>query len=152
MTPRLLKFDADRAVIAAQHIRPDEGTFESRAQHGADEEVVNAPANVPGTRAGHLAPPGVMSPALFEFAEGVEETGAHEGAETGAFLGCEAVVVDVGLRVREVNFRVRHVEVAAEDHGFFLFQLFEVTKKIPIPLLADADVSKPRPRGAGPVA
>jgi len=36
---------------------------------------------------------------------------------------------------------VRHVEVAAEDHGFFLFQTFEVTKKIAIPLLA---VGEPR--------
>ena len=31
---------------------------------------------------------------------------------------------------------MRHVEVAAENHGLFLLQLFEVTKKIPIPLLA----------------
>src|ERR1017187_2503408 len=33
--PRLLKLDADRAMIAAQHVRLDEGAFETRGQPGA---------------------------------------------------------------------------------------------------------------------
>ncbi len=38
--------------------------------------------------------------------------------------------------VGEVNLGVRHIEIAAEDYGFLLFQFFEVAKKIAVPLLA----------------
>src|ERR1017187_1760669 len=122
-------------MIAAHHFGADEGAFETWTQRGTDEEIVNAPANVPRTRAGHRTPPGVMSPALFKFAERVHETRLDERPETGAFLRRETVVVNVGLRVGEVNFRVRHIEVAAENYGLFLLQFFQVVQEVAIPLL-----------------
>ena len=75
-----------------------------------------------------------MPAASLEFAKRVEEAGLQEGAKAGAFLGREAVVLQVGLRVGEINFGVRHVEVAAEDHRFSAFELLEVTEEVAVPL------------------
>ena len=122
-------------MVAVHHVRADEGALEARAQRSGDEKIINAPADVPRARAGHRTPPGVMSPARLEFAEGVHESRAHERAEAVALLDGETVVADVGLGIREVNLGVRHVEVAAEDHGLFLLQLFQVAQKILVPNL-----------------
>src|SRR6266545_2640606 len=123
-------------MVAAQYVGADEGAFEARAQRGAEQEIINAPPNVSGAYAGHLTPPGVMPAAFLEFAKRVEEAGLHERAEAGAFLGREAVVLDVGFGVGEVNLGVRRIEIAAEDYRIFLFQFLEVTEKGAIPLLA----------------
>ena len=77
-----------------------------------------------------------MSPALFKFAEGVHEAGVHERAEPIAFLDGETVIAHIGFGIREINFRVRHIEVAAENDGLFLFQFFQVGEKIFVPHLA----------------
>ena len=68
------------------------------------------------------------------FAEGVEETGLHERAEAGSFLGREAVVFHVGSGIGEVDFGVRHILVTAKDNGLFLFKLFKIAEKIAVPL------------------
>ena len=76
-----------------------------------------------------------MSPALLKFAECVEKSRAYKIGETGAFLGSEAVIVDVRARIRQINFRVRDVKVAAKNDWLFLFQLFQVGEKIFVPFL-----------------
>src|SRR5471030_1703926 len=111
-------------MVAVHHMRADEGAFEPRPQRFGDEKIINAPADVSRARAGHRTPPGVMSPARLEFAEGVHEARANERAEAVALLDGETVVADVGLGIREVNLGVCHVEVAAENYGLFLLQLF----------------------------
>ena len=112
-------------MVAVHHVRANEGAFEARAQRFGDEKIINAPADVPRARAGHRTPPGVMSPARLEFAEGVHESRVHERAEAVALLDGETVVADVGLGVRQVNLGVRHIEVAAKDDGLFLLQFFQ---------------------------
>ena len=121
-------------MVGAFHVGADEGPFEARAQRLRDKEIVNAPADVPGAGIGEGRPPGVMPAAALEFTKGVEEAGFQEGAKAGAFLGRETVVLQVGLRVGEINFGVRHVEVAAEDHRFAAFELLEVTEEVAVPL------------------
>src|SRR6266568_4896746 len=61
--------DSDRTVVGAQHVAAEEGAFETRAQGLGDQEVIDAPADIPGAGAGHDAPPGVMSTGFLEFAE-----------------------------------------------------------------------------------
>jgi hypothetical protein len=46
------------------------------------------------------------------------------------------VIFHVGFRIGKVEFGVRHVEIAAEDHRLFLFKFFEIAKKLAVPLLA----------------
>ena len=123
-------------MVAAEDFGADVGFLEARAEGLREEKVVDAPADVPGAGAGHGTPPAVMTAALFKFPEGVHETGVHEVGETGAFLDGETVVADVGLGVRQVEFAVGHVEVAAEDDRFLAFELFQVFQKIGVPDLA----------------
>jgi len=123
-------------VVAAEDFGEYPGFFEARAEAFGDEEVVEAPADVPRAGGAEDAPPGVVSPALFEFAEGVEEAGIDEGSEAVAFFNGEAVVADVGLGVGEVDLGVSDVEVAAEDDGLFLFQRFQVREEVAVPFLA----------------
>ena len=129
------EFDDDRAVVAAEDLRQDVGFFQARTQGAGDEEIIEPPADVPGARGAENAPPSVVSPTLLEFPERVQEAGVHEGTEALTLLDGEAVVADVGLGIGEVQFGVRDVEVAAEDHRLFLFQLLEVGEEIPVPLL-----------------
>src|SRR6185436_8396145 len=106
-------------MVGALHVGLNEGSFEARAQGGADEEVVDAPAHISRPDTGHRTPPGVMPAIGLELAESIEETGFHECGETGPFLGREAVVFYIGLGIGQVELRMSHIEVAAEDDGLF---------------------------------
>src|SRR5437867_562063 len=130
------EFNTDRAMIGTVHVGADERALDARAQGCADEEVIDAPADVPGADVGHRAPPGIMPAAFFKLAERVEETSLHERAEAGAFLWRKTMVLHIGLGMGEVDLGVRHVEVPAKDHRFALFELFEVTEEVAVPLLA----------------
>ena len=101
-----------------------------------NQKIVESPADVPGAGRAHGTPPRVMLRTLLEFTKGVEKPSSDKGIEPGAFLGRETVVLHVGLGIREINFRVRDVEVAAENDGLFLLQLFKELQEILVPLLA----------------
>ena len=47
-------------MVAARHLSLDEGLFKARAERGADKEVIDAPADVPGAGIGKRSPPGVL--------------------------------------------------------------------------------------------
>src|SRR5258706_241517 len=111
-------------MIRSGYVRANKGSIEPGAQRGADQKVINAPADIARACTGHRTPPGVMPAARFEF------------AEPRALLRRETVIVDVGLGVGEVNFSVGHVEIATENHRLFLFELLKVAKKVQVPLLA----------------
>lgn len=123
-------------MVGAKDLGTDEGALEARAKAGADQKVINAPADVPCSRAGQRAPPGVMTAALFKFPKGVNETGFDERAEAGPFLDSETVIAHVGLGIGEIDLGMGDVEVAAKDDGLFAFQFFEVTEEIAVPFLA----------------
>jgi hypothetical protein len=72
-------------------------------------------------------------------------TNFYKRAKPSAFFRRETVVVDIGFGIGKVNFRVRHVEVTAKNHGFFLFQFFKVTQKISVPTLAVSEAGKVAP-------
>src|SRR6266516_6193942 len=103
-------------MIGAEDFLADESALQPRTQGGADEEIIDAPADVPGAGIRHRAPPAVMTAALLEFAEGVDEARLHRRAEAGAFFGGESMVLYVCLRIGQIDFGVRHVEIAAENY------------------------------------
>ena len=106
-------------MVAAHDLRLNVGFLEPQAQRLRDEKIINAPTDIAGTRAAHRAPPTVMSPALFKFAEGVHEPIVYKIGEAGALLNGKAVVTDVGLRICEVNLGVRQ-----KITGFFFSNFF----------------------------
>src|SRR5438477_5085693 len=122
-------------MIGAEDFLADESAFQPRTQGGADEEIIDAPADVPGARVQKWRPPGEMAAVFLELTEGVAKARLHQRAEAGPFLGREPVVFYVGLRVGEVDFSVRHIEVAAENHRLPAFESFEVTPEIAVPPL-----------------
>lgn len=129
-------FNANRTMVGAGNFAMDECAFEPGTQRGGDQEVIDAPADVPFARAAHGTPPGVMPAGFFKFAKRVDETSLHERVKPGAFLDGKAVVADIRLRIGQINLLVGDVEVTAEDDWFAAFELLEKMEKIAIPFLA----------------
>ena len=123
-------------MIAAGDVGKNRGAFKSRAQRLRDKEIIQSPTDVSRAGRAHRTPPRVMLRTFLEFAEGVHEAGGHERIEAGAFFRRETVVLHVGLRIREINLRVRHVQIATPDDGLFLFELLEKFQEVLVPLLA----------------
>ena len=90
----------------------------TRGKHfGRDEEIVDAPADVPLARAAELQPPGVLARQVgVEVAEGVDITVRDQGIHPRALLGQEAGGVAVLPRPRQVDLTMGGVDIAAEDH------------------------------------
>ena len=75
--------------------------------------------------------------ALFViFAKSVDEAGLHHAVKAGPLFRRETVIVNVCFRMGEVDFLMRHIEVAGEDHRLFPFQFFQGGQKIAVPDLA----------------
>src|ERR1700677_3578270 len=76
-----------------------------------------------------------MPPALLKFPEGIHEARVHKGGKAWAFLGRETVVVKIGARIGEVNFRVSHIKVAAKNYRLLFFETFQLSEKVMVPFL-----------------
>lgn len=76
-----------------------------------------------------------MAVSLGEEAEGVDEAGLEEGLEAGALLVGEAMGLVIGAGVGKVFLGVGDIEIAAEDNGLFLLELFAVGQEGRIPML-----------------
>src|SRR6266850_1533455 len=119
----LSELNTQWTVIGAEHVAADESAFKTRAQRWRDEEVIDAPADVPAAHVSHRTPPGIMSAAFLELPESIHKTRFDERAEPGAFFQCETMVSNIGLGIGQIEFGVRHVEVTAEDDRLFPLQL-----------------------------
>ncbi len=119
----LLNFNADGAMIRTRDVALDESALEPGTQRGGDEEIINAPADVPGAGVGHRTPPSVMPARRLELPKCVEEAGFDEGIETTALLDGETVIADIGFGIGQVQIGVRDVQVAATDHRIIALEL-----------------------------
>ena len=95
----------------------DAGAFYQVGEVGADDVVVNAPANVVGAGVATLAPPGVLVFFVVDEAEGIAVVAGEEIGQPLAFLWQEAAVFQVAFPVFQVFFGVGDVDVAAEDEA-----------------------------------
>ena len=62
------------------------GTLDRGAQLRRYQHVVDSPSDIASPGIGEMAPPRVVAVALFEFPEGVDESGVDESLESRAFL------------------------------------------------------------------
>ena len=76
-----------------------------------------------------------MAVALGEETEGIDEAGVDERLEFRALFVGEPGVLAVGLRVGQIQFGVRDIEIATDNDRLFLLQLFEVSAEGGFPLL-----------------
>ena len=75
----------------------------------------------------------------MEHAEGVDEAGVEQLGERCTLLVGKACFAPVGTGVLQVDFVVRHVEIAAGDHGFGGLEVFEELAVAPVPRHAVVD-------------
>ena len=119
----------------AEDVGEDEGILQAWPQGLADAKVVDPPADVAFAGATELSPPRVVSTFLMKFPKRIDEAGSDDVVESLPFFRGEAVVLHVGLRVRQVDLRVRDVEIAAKDHRFFTLEVFHELEKGDVPFL-----------------
>src|SRR6187402_1643423 len=113
--------DAYRAVIRTHDLDVDFRFLHLLFQRFGYEHVVDSPSHVARARVCEMTPPRVVAVALRENAEGIYETGVDEILETLTFLVRETLLAAIRFRVCQIEFGVRDVEIAAEDHRLFLF-------------------------------
>src|SRR5262245_52300193 len=122
-------------MIAAHDLRMNLGGEDLLAKRARSEEVVDSPSYISGARVREVAPPRIVSVALGEDPERVDEARIQEILKAFALLLGEPLLAAVRFRIREVELRVRDIQVAAEDHRFFLLQLLAVCEECGIPVL-----------------
>ncbi len=107
------------------------------------QEVVDAPADIPGAGIRHLRPPGVrLGPVGLERSKGIDQPSSTIGPETIAFFGREPLFADVGLRTSQVDLIVGDIQVAAKDDRLLLCESFHVVQKGTIPKLTQRDAAE----------
>src|SRR3989344_7213769 len=99
-------------------------------------EIIDPPADVLFSSIEHVAPPGVMAGVFGEQPERVQEARIENPAKALPLFVCEAGVLPVGFRMRQVTLLVCHIQITAENYRLFLLQLFNIQQEITIPLLA----------------
>src|ERR1700728_161807 len=102
-------------MIAAHHVGVDIGGGHLAAQRRGYEKVIDAPPDVARAGVGEIAPPRVVTVALLEQAEGIDEAGVEEILESLALLVREALLAPIGLRIRQIELGVCDVQIAAEN-------------------------------------
>ena len=93
-----IEAEFDGTVVAAEDVGKDAGISNVRHQAVADDEIVDAPADVLLTGLEAIGPPGILNLVRIEGAEGVLEAAGQKTAEGVALLVGEFVeVVDMAV-------------------------------------------------------
>jgi len=84
----------------------------------ADEEIIQAPADIPRPCVGPVGPPGILHLVGIERTVGIHKSMLQIPGDPNAFLRQKTGIFFVFLRIRQVDLVVGGVEVASEDHLF----------------------------------
>ena len=123
----IFQHETDGAVVRTEDIGEDGGVFDAVGESVADDVVVNAPAGILLPRLEAVGPVGVgLDGFRVKVTESVSEPRFKEFRELSSFLVGEACTEMVGGRVSKVNFLVRHVQVAADNHWFLCIQFHQM--------------------------
>ena len=131
-----LNLYADRTVIRARHLTPDKRSLEPGSQSGRKQEIINAPSDVLSACSGQRTPPGVIAAAFFKFPKRIYESCLDKRHEPRPLFLRKTVSPNVALWIGEVQFGMRHIEVAAENNRLFRFQFLQVAQKRIRPIFA----------------
>src|SRR5215471_7551495 len=126
-----VELERDGAVVRALHRREDTRGAHACAKLVANEEIVDAPADVPRPRAGLEIPPRVVSGVSGEEPERVVVPAGDEPAHPGALDRHEAGVPLVLPRAREVERGVGGIDVSADHDALALpAQVLDVLEEL----------------------
>src|SRR6266849_1909595 len=99
----------------------NERSLQTRSQHGGNQKVVNAPANVLLAHPWQRTPPGIMPPTRFKFPKSVNKSGIQKCAEPGPFFSGETMSAHIVLRICQIQFAVSHVEIPTKNDRLLPF-------------------------------
>ena len=106
-------------MVASEYFGMDACTGEGGGKAFRDQKIVDTPAGVLLACLETIAPPAVgIGLVGMEMAEGVYKTALEQEGHLLALLIREAGIATVGLGVLEVDFLVRHIEVATDNNRF----------------------------------
>ena len=86
-------------------------------------EVVYTPAYILGPGAEAVTPPGILAGGLVENPEGIDKSGLDKGVHPVPFLGGETGIGGVFGGVRQVDFLMGDIVIAADDNAFLPGQI-----------------------------
>ena len=118
-------------MIAAHHIRQDEGLFYPGEQRLNHEKIIEAPADIAFAGPSGHGPPGVLvGEVRMEVAEGVYVTTLNDPVEPGPLFWEKAGILLVGGGVGQIEGFVGGIDIPAKNNGLALGpQIFTFFKK-----------------------
>ena len=108
-------------MVRAEDFGKDIGFFEPGPERRRNAKIIDPPPDIPLPAIVELAPPGVMPFVFMKLTEGVDETAFNNMIEAGPFFVREPVALVIRVRMRQIDFGVRDIEVAAKNHRFLFF-------------------------------
>ena len=121
-------------MVGTENLIVDTGFRQMLGKTIGSEEIVDTPACVLLTGAEAIAPPRIDTLKRgMEETERIGESGFEKLCELGAFLICETCILTIGLGILQVNFLMRHIEVATHDDGFPGIQLTKIGTESIVP-------------------
>ena len=130
-------------MVAAEDLVVDRRLLDLRRKAIGNEEVVDAPACIRLTRLAKIRPPCIDARLVgVERTERVGEARYEKLRHLLAFLVGEACILAVRLGILEVDFRMRDVEIAADNDGLLRVERQEVGAKRLFPLHAVGEALK----------
>jgi len=129
------QLNANGTMIRAFDLAANERTLQPRQKSAADEKIIEPPTDVPLARSRQWTPPRVVSTRPLKVTERIDKSCLDKRIKPSPLLLCETVASDIAPRVCEIQFRMRHIEIAAENDRLGFLKLPEVLQKIAVPLL-----------------
>ena len=122
-------------MIAPHDLGMDLGGGHPAAQRRGHQEVVDPPPDVARPRVREMAPPGVVSVALLEQPEGIDESRVDEVLKSLALLVREALLAAVGLGIARGRARCERRSGRRRRPRAFRLELPAVREKRRVPVL-----------------
>ena len=121
-------------MIGSIDIRMDFGIDQFIVQRSRCNEVVDTPASILFPRLETIRPPGIDFFLVgVEITECIRKARREQMSELGTLLIGEARIAAIGLWILQVDFLMRHIQVATEDNRLLRLQLLDVSQESILP-------------------
>lgn len=148
----LFDFQQYRAMIRSIHFRQNLSSLQPILQGFRCKEIVDSPSRILGPCLEAIGPPGIdFRPIRIKIPEGINKAHLLEVIHTGPLLIREARIFPVRLGIFQIDFLMGYIQVSAENHRLFLFQLLQVGTKIRLPFHSVIQPLQPVPPDHAPL-
>ena len=122
-------------MVRSRNFRVDLRICQSVLQALRYHEIVNSPSGIFRPRLESVRPPGIDSgPLRIKIAESVDKSIFQYFGKTASLFVRKTGIPTIGLRIFQINLLMCHIQISRIDHRLFLFQFFQISQKIRLPL------------------